>query len=196
MPFQINGQSMADSYYDKQFIIVDRLSYRDLPLFGQIQTVERGDVVVFAPWVSNERKYFIKRVIGLPGETLKISDGKVYVKTKGSEDFAPLEEWLYLNIENLGKTFVRGSDGEQIYKIPEDRYFVMGDNRNHSTDSRTCFQSCSVRTNYISPDELVGKVFLDLGYFNFRTFSFFHPKLGISTKPKFFGSLGEVSYEF
>lgn len=49
MPFQINGQSMADSYYNREFIIVDRLSYRDIPLIGKLQEVERGDVVVFAP---------------------------------------------------------------------------------------------------------------------------------------------------
>jgi len=66
MPFKINGPSMLDTYYDKEFIIVDRFSYRDIPLLGQTQDVERGDVVVFAPGVSEERKYFIKRVIGLP----------------------------------------------------------------------------------------------------------------------------------
>lgn len=194
MPFQINGQSMADTYYNREFIIVDRLSYRDLPLFGQIQEVERGDVVVFAPGVSKERKYFIKRVIGLPGETLKISNGKVYLKAVGAEDFTLLDESIYLNEENLGKTFVRWENGEKIYKVPENRYFVMGDNRNHSTDSRTCFQSCSVRTNYISPDELIGKVFLDLGYFNVRTFSFFHPELWVDTSPKFFNSHAEIQY--
>jgi len=72
MPFKINGQSMYESYYDREFIIVDRFSYLDLPIFGQTQEVERGDVIVFAPGVSEERKYFIKRVIALPGETLKI----------------------------------------------------------------------------------------------------------------------------
>jgi signal peptidase I len=49
MPFQINGSSMADSYYDKEFILVDRLSYRDIPLIGSIQEIDRGDVVVFEP---------------------------------------------------------------------------------------------------------------------------------------------------
>ena len=72
MPFQINGDSMMESYYTKEFIIVDRLSYRDLPLMGQLQEIERGDVVVFAPGVSHSRKYFIKRVIGLPGESVKL----------------------------------------------------------------------------------------------------------------------------
>ena len=73
MPFQINGQSMYTPYYDKEFIIVDRLSYRDIPVFGSLQEIERGDVVIFEPDVSEERKYFIKRVIGLPGEVLKIA---------------------------------------------------------------------------------------------------------------------------
>jgi signal peptidase I len=63
MPFQINGQSMYDSYYDGEFIIVDRFSYRDFPLLGQYQDVERGDVIVFKPRVSDDRKYFIKRII-------------------------------------------------------------------------------------------------------------------------------------
>ena len=59
MPFQINGQSMYASYYDKEFIIVDRLSYRDFPVLGHIRNITRGDVVIFTPGVSEERKYFI-----------------------------------------------------------------------------------------------------------------------------------------
>jgi len=49
MPFKINGQSMYETYYDREFIIVDRFSYRDLPILGKTQEVERGDVIVFAP---------------------------------------------------------------------------------------------------------------------------------------------------
>ncbi len=195
MPFKINGQSMYETYYDREFILVDRFSYRNLPFFWQTQQVERGDVIVFAPGVSKERKYFIKRVIALPWETLKIEDGKVYLKEEWASDFSLLDEDTYLSDENNEKTYIKSDTSEYIYEVPEDRYFVMWDNRNHSTDSRTCFQSCSVRTNYIGPEEIIGKVLLDAGYFNFKTFSFTHPDLDISTKPKFFSWLAEYDYQ-
>ena len=194
MPFKINGQSMYETYYDREFIIVDRFSYRDLPILGKTQEVERGDVIVFAPWVSEERKYFIKRVIALPGETIKIEWGEVYVQAVWETEFTLLDEDEYLSDENNGNTTVKNDTSAYVYEVPENRYFVMWDNRNHSTDSRTCFQSCSVRGNYISPDEIIWKVLLDLGYFNFRNFTFTHPELDITTTPKFFSGLAEYDY--
>lgn len=194
MPFQINGQSMYASYYDKEFIIVDRLSYRDLPIVGQIREIERGDVVIFTPWVSDERKYFIKRVIWLPGETLKIEDGKVYLLNKYSQQFEEIEEGRYLAEENNKNTNVRGDIAEYIYEIPEDSYFVMWDNRTHSTDSRTCFQSCSVGENYATFDQITGKVLLDMWYFNLKSFSFTQPELGIKTYPRYLDPHGTHTY--
>lgn len=194
MPFQINGQSMYESYYNKEFILVDRLSHRDLPLIGELQDMERWDVIVFAPWVSKERKYFIKRIIGVPGETVKIESGKVYIKEVGADNFYELDEASYLSEENNKKTYVRWSEWSNIYQVPENMYFVLGDNRNHSTDSRTCFQTCSIRGNFVSPEEVTGRVLLDLWYFNFSSFSFIHPSLGISTIPKFFSSPSQYTY--
>jgi len=185
---------MYASYYDKEFIMVDRLSHRDIPLIGQMDEMQRGDVVIFAPGVSKERKYFIKRVIALPGETLKIENGRVYIKELGQEEFYELDESWYLTVENNFNTYVGADDEVHIYQIPENRYFVMWDNRLHSTDSRTCFQTCSVRWNYISPEEITGRIFLDLGYFDFSSFSFVHPEYGTPTIPKFFSSLAEYSY--
>ncbi|MCR5785073.1 MAG: signal peptidase I [Eubacterium sp.] len=94
-----------------------RLSY----LFDE---PERGDIIVFKYPVDEELKY-IKRIIGLPGETVEISDGKIYIN--GSE--TPLEE------DYISEEWTNNNDGF-YYEVPEDSYFVLGDNRNESLDSR------------------------------------------------------------
>ena len=99
---------------------------------------ERFDIVIFK-YPDDESKLFIKRVIGLPGEKVQIKDGKVYI----NDSEIPLDD-----------SFVpekpRGSFGP--YEVPENSYFVLGDNRNHSKDSR-CWKS----TSFVTFDEIVGK---------------------------------------
>lgn len=189
LPFQISGQSMYDSYYDKEFIIVDRFSY------NFIHEPKRGDVVVFNTHIDG-KEYFIKRVIWLPWETLKIHSGKVYIKTIGAKDFFLLNE-KYLSETNFNATYVRWDSSEKIYTIPSGSYFVMWDNRNASTDSRACFSTCefAIKTNYIVKKDITGKVLLDLGYFNFKTFSYTNPDLWIVTKPKWFSSPAQFDYK-
>lgn len=189
LPFQISGQSMYDSYYDREFIIVDRLSYLT---YSQ---PKRGDVIVFNTHIDG-KEYFIKRVIGLPGETLKIQSGSVFVKAVGSEEFVELDE-TYLSDTNYKSTYVRGDDGENIYEVPEWGYFVLWDNRNASTDSRACFSSCefSDKSNYIQKKDITGRVLVDLWYFNFKTFSFTNPNLWIDTKPRWLSSPSSFEYK-
>lgn len=189
MPFQINGQSMYDSYYNKEFIIVDRLSY----LIGDI---ERWDVIVFKPWISKDREFFLKRIIGLPWDTIAIEEGKVFLKTLWSEDFTQLNE-KYLSESNNGSTYVWWSKNRFEYKVPENSYFVLWDNRNHSTDSRQCFSSCALEgaTNFVKKESITGRLLIDLWYFNFKKFSFIHPELWIDTFPRFLNSPRNYEYE-
>ncbi len=193
-PFQIKGQSMYDSYYDGQFIIVDRFSYLEIGDFKKWDP-ERGDVVVFKPKVSEDKEYFIKRIIGIPGDTLKIEDGKVYLKVRGQSEFTELNE-RYLSETNMNATYVNSGKAKMnIYEVPEWNFFVMGDNRAASTDSRTCFYSCSGdRSNFIRKEDISGKLLMDLGYFNIKEFSFQHPKLWIKTYPTFFSSPDSYDY--
>jgi signal peptidase I len=138
-PFDVSGASMCNTlnfinnechngYGEK--IIINEATY----LTGD---PERGDIVVFkAP--SDESKYFIKRIIGLPGETVEIKNGEVYITKVNSDKSEKLNE-EYLNTENKGNTKTYFSD-MSIFKVPESRYFVLGDNRRASTDSRSCFE--------------------------------------------------------
>ena len=99
----------------------DMLGFRLAYLFSE---PERGDIIIFR-FPDDESQKFVKRIIGLPGETVTIKDGYVYI----NDSTEPLME-LYLKEE-----WVRGT-GPYTFEVPQDSYFVMGDNRNHSTDSR------------------------------------------------------------
>ena len=145
-PFAVFGSSMCntlnyiDSKCEENFgekIMLNEAIY----LFNN---PERGDIVVFHvdPTLNHnidtEKKYYIKRVIGLPGETIEIKDGYVYVSKKDSQNSIKLEE-KYLNDFNLGNTNPH-IKSLSVFHVPENQYFVLGDNRNFSTDSRSCFQ--------------------------------------------------------
>lgn len=114
----VEGESMQFTLEDGDNLIVDKLSYR-------FHDPERFDIVVFPVTEDDGREtHYIKRIIGLPGETVQVTGGDIYI------DGEVLEE-------SYGKEVVNsGFLAEQEMTLREDEYFVMGDNRNHSTDSR------------------------------------------------------------
>lgn len=134
--------SMENTIMAKSRVIGSRLSYIN-------RDPDRGDVVIFHfPDDPTGKTYYVKRVIGLPGETVTIVDGKVYIN--GSD--TPLEE------PYLAEPMI-GSYGP--YTVPEGRYFMLGDNRNNSQDARFW------KNKYVSKDQIIAKVL-------FR----YYPKIG------------------
>lgn len=122
-PFYVKGASMEPNFYDHEYLLIDELSYR-------LRMPQRGEVVVFR-FPLNKREYFIKRIIGLPGETIKIEDGNIYLYNDSQPDGWLLDESGYLS-DSL-KTFPIAND---VIELGEGEYFVMGDNRSLSLDSR------------------------------------------------------------
>lgn len=120
-PFQVSGESMYPTFQDREYIFTNLVGLR----FGDPQ---RGDVIVFkAP--GEENKDFIKRVIGVPGDTISLDDGKVYVNSQALDE----SEYLSSDVRTLKGSFLQ----EGMTKtVPEDSLFVMGDNRQASSDSR------------------------------------------------------------
>lgn len=134
-PFYVKGASMEPNFFDHEYLIIDELSYR-------FHAPVRGDIVVLR-YPNDEKQFFIKRVIGLPGETVEVSGGHVKIFNDANPNGAVLDETVYLS-QDTGTT--------QTTTLKSDGYFVMGDNRVASLDSR-----------YFGPvkrNEIVGRVWL------------------------------------
>lgn len=119
-PHKVDGSSMYPNFHDKEFILTDKISYRE-------HGPQRGDVVVFhapPPFDSD----FIKRIIGLPGEIIMVKDNKIHINGKLLN-----EPYIPNDFVTTEKSFLR--DGIP-YSIPEGYYMVFGDNRSYSSDSR------------------------------------------------------------
>lgn len=116
-PFIVSGQSMYPTFDDNEYLIVDELSYH-------LRKPERGEVIVFR-FPQDPDKHFIKRIIGLPGETVSIRDNEVLITT--SVDTIKIEE-PYADSHRLA---------DMTRTLGENEYFVMGDNRAVSLDSRS-----------------------------------------------------------
>lgn len=128
---RIPSPSMVNTLNVKDRIVASRLSY----IFEE---PERGDIVIFK-FPDNEEDLYVKRVIGLPGETVTIVEGKIFI----DDSTSPIEE-NYLPEEMLG------SFGP--YVVPSDSYFMLGDNRNYSNDSRAW------NTTFVHESKFLGKV--------------------------------------
>ncbi len=132
-PFFVQGASMEPNFEDGEYLIINEFGYKhtEIPGVGtveQFRDLDRQDVVVFR-YPKNPEQYYIKRVIALPGESVAIKDGIVYIFNEVHHQGYALDESTY-----LAKN-VKTSDMTKI-TLDEDEYFVMGDNRAFSYDSR------------------------------------------------------------
>lgn len=136
-PHRVSGRSMVPTFQDGDLIFTDKVSYK----IGQIK---RGDVIVLKnPQKKDIEEDFIKRIIALPGDSIKVENGQVYLN--GSllkEDYLPKE------LKTPAGAFLR--EGEEV-KAGENQYFAFGDNRNASSDSRSW--------GAMSKEEIIGRVF-------------------------------------
>lgn len=136
-PFYVKGASMEPNFYDYEYLIIDEISFH-------FRQPERGEIIVFhSPY--NWHDYFIKRVIGLSGERVVIKNGEIYIYNSEFQFGTKLDESAYLQagIQTPGEVDLRINEGE---------YFVMGDNRGSSLDSRVF--------GAISKDQIVGRAWL------------------------------------
>lgn len=151
-PFIVSGASMTPNFHDREYLIVNKIGYR-------LQAPERGDVVIFK-YPKDTSQYFIKRIIGLPGEKVKIEEGRVFIYNSKNPDGQVLDEPYLVN---QAETFGRSD----ITNLGSDEYFVLGDNRQSSSDSRVW--------GVLPANDLVGKAWL-------RVFPL--PEFGIISHPE------------
>jgi signal peptidase I len=127
-PYKVQQQSMEHTLEPDQYVLVDKLTPR-------FDTYDRGDIVVFTPpddWVQDDGTPFIKRVIGLGGDTVEIRDGDVFINGTMIK-----EPYLYASEPGDPPQPTTVPGDEQRWVVPTDELFLMGDHRSNSADSRT-----------------------------------------------------------
>ena len=136
-PFLVSGASMDDTFHSGEYLIVDQVSY-------YFESPARGDVIVFR-YPRDPSKFFIKRVIGVPGDTVTITDGHVRIKNEAHPNGFILDE-PYIKAMDPAPTLTE--------TLGDREYFVMGDNRNESSDSRSW--------GVLQEERIVGRAFVRL----------------------------------
>lgn len=124
-PFIVEGGSMLPNFIDKEYLLAEKLEY----FVGE---PKRGDVIIFK-YPNNPTTNFIKRVIALPGESIEIQNSQIKIINKDHPEGVVLNESAYIpsNVKTLTQT-----KDKYVKTLGEDEFFVMGDNREHSSDSR------------------------------------------------------------
>ncbi len=138
MKTSVIGSSMEPCLYNGQSVLINKISYT-------FSSPKRGDVIVFLPNGNENSHYYIKRVIGLPGETVTITEGRIL-----------LDGYLYEETDTYD-TIEDGGIAERGITLGEEEYFVLGDNRNNSEDSR------SANIGEVKEDTIAGKAWFYLG---------------------------------
>lgn len=136
-PFIVKGASMEPNFEDREYLIIDEIT----PVF---RGLTRGTVIVFH-YPLNPSEFFIKRVVGLPGETVVIKNGEIKIRNAEGNETILRESYLARGMVTIG---------DLEMKIPENNFFVLGDNRNFSSDSR--------RWGLLPKDQVTGKALLRL----------------------------------
>jgi len=136
-PFYVKGASMEPSFYDHEYLIIDEISYR-------FSEPKRGETLVFR-YPQDPSEFFIKRIIGLPSETVEVSNGLIIIYNSEHPNGLTLDESAYLPEDTV-------TPGRKKVTLGLNEYFVMGDNRDASLDSRVF--------GPITIDAIVGRVWL------------------------------------
>jgi signal peptidase I len=144
-PFNVSGQSMYPNFHNGEYVITNLIGFEDFKIYhASFGTLTLGDVVVFiAP--PDPTKDYIKRVIGVAGDKVMIKDGSVYLNGKLLDESA----YLSSDVKTYEGAFL--TEGQTV-TVPVNEYFVLGDNRQESSDSRSW--------GFVTKDEIVGESLL------------------------------------
>ena len=141
----VSGESMEDTLHDGESLLVNKISYR-------IGNPERYDIIVFKPKGQDVDEYYVKRIYGLPGETVAIDNNSIYINGKKIDD--PYAK------DAMDDDLVEIGTKDHPYTLKDDEYYVLGDHRSVSMDSRYSPENDEDAPGPVKKQNIVGKVFL------------------------------------